>query len=354
MEYSTKALEDTAPNAQEADGTVGGEDGGTANSTQYMGGDSEEALSGTEIVSQPSDGLSSEGTVVLEAKGLVLTRRTLRPGDVVEVGSLLGEVSGRPVFALPDSVPLYRDLAIGVSGEDVRRLQEALAALGYLDVKSSGYFGESTLKALRLMYRKSGYLLSEVAPGIVGLDIDEIVGIPQGLLHTHQSASVGSVVNSDSPIATVLIGDPVIEGRLTMLEAEWIEAGGEVEVGAPGIEPGLGKILDIGEYHGEGDGVLGYDVEISLPEEWNNAYPEGAEFTVTEVGDIAERLAIPLIAVREDDSGTYVLIECAASESRPRRVVVSVIGQSGGFGILRETAGIETDTRFIVGMETCV
>ncbi|WP_156027549.1 hypothetical protein [Mycetocola saprophilus] len=64
-------------------------------------------------------------------EGLV-TSLECAPGSTIESGSSVLSVEGEPAVALATSVPMWRDLGIGDSGEDVRALATELTRLGYL------------------------------------------------------------------------------------------------------------------------------------------------------------------------------------------------------------------------------
>ncbi|WP_276311865.1 MULTISPECIES: peptidoglycan-binding protein [Streptomyces] len=88
----------------------------------------------------------------------LVTKAPLRTGDQVRAGSVLVEVSGRPVFALPGSLPAYRDLKPTSRGKDVTQLREALAGRGFPSVADpAGEFGAATQAALEAFYRSLGY-----------------------------------------------------------------------------------------------------------------------------------------------------------------------------------------------------
>ncbi|MDO5627313.1 MAG: peptidoglycan-binding protein [Mobilicoccus sp.] len=76
--------------------------------------------------------------------------------DRLTDGGVLAEVSGRPVITLTGAFGLYRDLAPGDEGPDVRMLQEALHRLDMLD-RVDGHFGPATSRALERLYRRHGY-----------------------------------------------------------------------------------------------------------------------------------------------------------------------------------------------------
>lgn len=88
----------------------------------------------------------------------VVTKLPLRQGQTVAAGQVVMEVSGRPVFALKGSVPVYRDLKPGTEGDDVKQLQEALTSLGHRTGNDrAGHFGAGTKSALSAYYASIGY-----------------------------------------------------------------------------------------------------------------------------------------------------------------------------------------------------
>ncbi|MFJ4779858.1 peptidoglycan-binding protein [Streptomyces sp. NPDC088762] len=101
----------------------------------------------------------------------VVTKLPLKAGDAVAAGQLLAEVSGRPVFALKGTLPVYRDLKPGATGDDVAQVQQALRELGHgTGSDRRGFFGPGTKAALTARYRALGYdPLPAVADGGEGL-----------------------------------------------------------------------------------------------------------------------------------------------------------------------------------------
>ncbi|MEI5519585.1 peptidoglycan-binding protein [Streptomyces brasiliscabiei] len=93
-----------------------------------------------------------------DAVRAVVTRTPLREGADVDAGSLLIEISGRPLFALQGTLPAYRDLKPGAHGADVTQLQQALAHLGHTTTPDAkGTFGTGTKRALSAFYASRGY-----------------------------------------------------------------------------------------------------------------------------------------------------------------------------------------------------
>lgn len=102
-----------------------------------------------------------EVTITLDAdtgdRKPLVTKLKLEVGSKVAAGTLLLEVAGRPVFALPGQIPMYRDLRPGDRGDDVAQLQRALRGLGHSIGDRSGTFGAGTTRAIRRFFRARGY-----------------------------------------------------------------------------------------------------------------------------------------------------------------------------------------------------
>jgi multidrug efflux pump subunit AcrA (membrane-fusion protein) len=88
----------------------------------------------------------------------VVTAVRTKVGARVEPGSVLLEVSGRPLIVLQGAVPAYRDLKPNDDGDDVAQLQNALKQLGhYQGGDPAGHFGQATKAAVIALYQSLGY-----------------------------------------------------------------------------------------------------------------------------------------------------------------------------------------------------
>ncbi|MFG2378783.1 peptidoglycan-binding protein [Streptomyces sp. NPDC048504] len=85
-------------------------------------------------------------------------------GTEIKEGDVLMTVNGRPVFALGGSVPMYRALGPGTSGDDVTQLQKALKRLGFDPGGTSGTYGQGTATAVADWYKSEGYDAQEPSP----------------------------------------------------------------------------------------------------------------------------------------------------------------------------------------------
>ena len=93
----------------------------------------------------------------------VITGRLPEPGAGVTEGMVLLEVAGRPVIVLGGDLPTYRSLRPGLSGPDVRQLEQALDRLGHDPGRTDGRYDSATARAVSALFRKAGYEPPEMA-----------------------------------------------------------------------------------------------------------------------------------------------------------------------------------------------
>jgi peptidoglycan hydrolase-like protein with peptidoglycan-binding domain len=72
-------------------------------------------------------------------------------------GDVMLTASGRPVFVMQGEVPAYRDLAPGISGDDVRQLESGLTRLGFDPGPIDGTYDQQTSAAAANWYASAGF-----------------------------------------------------------------------------------------------------------------------------------------------------------------------------------------------------
>ncbi|MFD7445908.1 Tat pathway signal protein [Streptomyces sp. NPDC059909] len=109
-------------------------------------------------VGPPDSGSGDSG-----AGDAVVQRVTKAPvaGAEVKEGDVLMQVSGRPVLVLRGSVPMYRTLGPGASGDDVKQLERALGRLGFNTGGSTGTYGQGDAAAVSRWYTSKGFHAQE-------------------------------------------------------------------------------------------------------------------------------------------------------------------------------------------------
>lgn len=91
----------------------------------------------------------------------IITNVPLVVGEDLIEGAVAIEVAGRPLIVLEGELPVFRPLAPGVEGPDVRQLEEALTRLGYDAGVVDEVFDNRTEDAIAALYRAAGYRPNE-------------------------------------------------------------------------------------------------------------------------------------------------------------------------------------------------
>uniref|UniRef100_A0AAU3GYS4 Peptidoglycan-binding protein n=1 Tax=Streptomyces sp. NBC_01401 TaxID=2903854 RepID=A0AAU3GYS4_9ACTN len=120
--------------------------------------DSPQSVTLAGLVGAPDSGSGASG-----AGDSVAQRVTKAPaaGKEVREGDVLMQVSGRPVLVLRGTVPMYRTLGPGASGDDVKQLQRALTRLGFNPGSVNGTYGQPDAAAVSRWYENKGYSAME-------------------------------------------------------------------------------------------------------------------------------------------------------------------------------------------------
>ncbi|OEU48112.1 MAG: peptidoglycan-binding protein [Desulfuromonadales bacterium C00003096] len=79
------------------------------------------------------------------------------PNTQFEEGDVMLTASGRPLFVLQGETPAYRDLVPGISGNDVRQLEQALERLGFAPGPNDGTYDQQTSAAVAKWYKSTGW-----------------------------------------------------------------------------------------------------------------------------------------------------------------------------------------------------
>lgn len=87
----------------------------------------------------------------------VVTGQVPEVGATLNAGSVILEVTGRPVILLAGELPVYRTLRAGVSGPDVTQLKAALRSLGIDPGNDTATYDSATAAAVRELYARIGY-----------------------------------------------------------------------------------------------------------------------------------------------------------------------------------------------------
>jgi hypothetical protein len=165
----------------------------------------------------------------------IVTRIFLHPGAEVGPGSVILEVAGRPVFAFPGTVPAYRNLIPGETGEDVAELQVALEEIGLgVGDDTSGVYGPGTATAVAAFYQDIGYSAPMISTGPkvnrgAMMPLSEFMFIPRFPAHV---ASLGAKIGgtASGKLVTLSMGNPAVAGQLNPNDRGLVRPGMKVRI----------------------------------------------------------------------------------------------------------------------------
>lgn len=251
-----------------------------------------------------------------ESRRVVTTM--VRPGTVVHAGEVLATVSGRPVFVLEGKQPTYRDLGPGMSGPDVRQLENALRGMRLLTGSADRVFDSATEAALAGLYRRNGFaalVASESAlaaarpreaalvPGAIAqagvqLPSDEVVFAQDTPLRvTKLHVRPGDTTNG--PLVTASDSDVVVDGLVRVEQADRLRPGARVLVDEPalGIDT-EGRVVSIAARPGT-HGADGFHVyfRVAVPRPPSALVGASVRLEVPIRSTRSVRITVPVTAV---------------------------------------------------------
>lgn len=292
----------------------------------------------------------------------------LEVGDDVDNGTVLMEVSGRPLIALEGDIPAYRDLIEGESeGPDVEQLQEALQ--GIYGTPVTGRFDERTASDIRQLYDGRGYSAPTTTPGgppnmgdghddgitpeessgdVTTLPASEVAFVPEFPVQVGEiEANLAAPLPEDGEAMVLVGGTWQVEAELTEEELQDLRAlddDAELIYGAGPLQDGEISGFELEERENEGDEfsegtVDNFAVFEFDDEDLENATPgESQSVRVIRARSDENALTAPLSAVwTNSDDKTLVTVRESADDER--HVEVDVILQHEGTGVLEPVDG---------------
>ena len=121
----------------------------------------EERVLSTEVVTRGTGRFGSPQKLSVSVSALkrtagLVAQLPVAGGQLLE-GDVVASASGRPLFLLVGVRPMSRDLGPGLSGDDVRQLEEALSRLGFDPGPIDGVYDSLTEAGVEAWYLSNGY-----------------------------------------------------------------------------------------------------------------------------------------------------------------------------------------------------
>jgi peptidoglycan hydrolase-like protein with peptidoglycan-binding domain len=161
-------------------------------------------------------------------------------GDTVRRGGRLYSVDGKPVVLMYGSTPMYRRLAPGVTGGDVRQLERNLRALGHHGFTVDAEYTSATDHAVRRWQEALG--LAETGE----IELGRVAFLPGAIRVAAATVHPGQRAESEAQILSYTETNRVVTADLEVTERSLAHRGDRVTVTLPGSRTVQGKITHIG------------------------------------------------------------------------------------------------------------
>ena len=180
-------------------------------------------------------------------------------GDVVQFGHPLIEVDGEPVLLLQGDRPAWRELGPNTTnGEDIRQLEMALVAMGYVDAADMTVdddWDSDTTAAVKAMQ------------GLNGMPVDGRLGTNEIVFSADvvRIAKVAGALGDDAGAAGIEVSglDQSVTATVKSSKVKLFEVGNTVTVTMPNDDEIEGTVASIGDSIAAEDGSITYPVEIT-------------------------------------------------------------------------------------------
>lgn len=273
-----------------------------------------------------------DGAEASQSSRPVVTSVAVSIGDVVGNQSLIGTVSDRPVWVLGIAIPMYRDISRDDVGSDVFALQRALR------VAETGRFDSATQRALESLYLGAGFEPPGGRGRAVYARMGEIVALPQPAT-VKEISTVGTLLSTETKLATLNVGPPIVTFRATVLEVDELSLGALMLLrgAAGGVAEAV--VESIGTFQqatgAAGAEIAGHDVILTITTtELPDDTTPGRVVTASLADSTAiSLLSFPELAIRSGGAGDYVL--ALDSDGQAVRIPVNVVSRSDGWAGVR-------------------
>jgi hypothetical protein len=281
------------------------------------------------------------------------------PGTVIRQGRALYQTGdGSPVALLYGTVPDWRALYEGMTGQDVSQLNHDLVGLGYADrsdvvLLGWDYYSWETAIGVQELEEHLGV---SWPPG--SLSLGQVVFEPEALRVSQLTGSLGG--SATGPVLTATSDRQVVTIPLDVSEQSEVRAGNAVSVTlpdgttTPGVVSSVGTVVTAPGSGGTAPGSPGnpaptIPVQVTLTDPGAAGTLDQAPVTVniTTQSSPGLVLAVPVTALLAQSPGGYA-VEVAGPGSTRRWVRVTPGIYDGANGLVQVTGALTPGERVVV------
>jgi hypothetical protein len=274
-------------------------------------------------------------------------------GRVIRQGQALYRVdNGSPVALLYGSVPDWRTMDEGITGQDVSQLNHDLVALGYAnraDITALGwdYYSWETAVGVQNLEEHLG-----VTSPSGSLSLGQVVFEPQALRVSHVTGSLGG--SATGPVLTATSDQHTVTIQLDVSQQSQVQVGNKVTVTLPDGTTTPGVISSVGAVATTTPGSAGSTSTTTIPVQVRLTDPkaagtlEQAPVTVNiTTASVTDALAVPVTALVAQGSGGYQ-VEVVGPGNTRRWVPVQPGIFDDSSGLVQVTGALTPGQRVVV------
>lgn len=266
-------------------------------------------------------------------------------GSVVQQGQALYAVAGRPVVLLYGTMPAYRQLSAGVSGDDVRQLEQDLTDLGFASASNLAVDGSFTAADAAAVSRWQAAL---GLPQTGAVRLGELVFAAGPVRVAAVRAALGAEAAPAAPLLDVTSTRHTVTAQLDASRQQLVHEGDQVSVLLPdghttaaGTVRGVSRVAtQSGQTQNQAAGgqqpPATVGVTVTLADESAAGTLDQAPVSISiTVQSRKGVLAVPVVALLAQPNGDYAVAVRAGGERRLVTVQPGLFGDGG----LVEVAG---------------
>jgi peptidoglycan hydrolase-like protein with peptidoglycan-binding domain len=238
--------------------------------------------------------------------------RLVDQGARVKRGGELYRANEQPVTLLMGKIPMYRDLAPGDSGPDIRQLEANLEKLGYGGFTADGVYTSSTAEAVRDWQEDIGAQVT----GVVSRA--SVVFLPEDGRVNSVHVDVGDPVSPGAPVLDITGTEQVVSLELDIDDRDLVELDTKVSVALPDGTEITGTVTSLNVVEAEpspgvAEGAAASpadpvaEVEVTLADRAPKEFIGGPVDVIVVVDERAEVLTVPVNALLALAEGGYGL-----------------------------------------------
>ena len=272
-------------------------------------------------------------------------------GRVIRQGQVLYKTgNGSPVVLLYGSVPAWRTLDEGITGQDVTQLNHDLVKLGYAgraDIVALGWDYYSWQTALAVQ-RLEEHLGISSAPG--SLSLGQVAFEPAALRIATVTGSLGGPATG--PVLTATSDRHVVMIPLDTSQQSEVKTGETVSITlpdgttTPGVVSSVGTVATTSRSGPDATTTIPVQVKPTEPKAWGTLDQAPVTVNIT-TASVKNVLAVPVAALLAQSPGGYV-VEVAGPRNSRRYVPVRPGIFDDSSGLVQVTGALTPGQRVVV------